>query len=285
MGFFDSKTKIDQTTTYDNPELRSYTAAYRGFAPWSFSSFDPDAALYAMGKGTKIDGKNIGVEGKEYLKGLSTEERTEREASNAALKRIQERQSSGQFLTSQETDFINRSLDKAFEYAQTTGMQAWERGAQSLAGGRGLRTSDTPVAKPAMEELRNLQLGLGSKRAELGLGATMQFSAQQQAFDEAFREALEQMQFNRWSTRAGHLFGGGLQAAGNLGYTSRTTGTQTNKASGFQKVMGSMAMVSGGLDLVGKIGSMASGFAAPTGFGGMGGGGAANFSGANFPGY
>jgi len=51
MGFFDTKSRIDQTQRYDNPELRTHTAAYRGAAPWGFATLDPTATLVAMGGG------------------------------------------------------------------------------------------------------------------------------------------------------------------------------------------------------------------------------------------
>lgn len=259
MGFFDSTTRSESTQTHDNPELRAYTAAYRGAAPWAMSTLDPTATLFAMGEGTKVGGKNLGSDFKKHLKSLSGEEKKEAADTQAALQRIRERQESGQFLTSQETEFINTSLDKAFEYAHKTGYADWEKATQMMAGGRGMRMSDTPVAEPAMRELRNFELGLGSKRAEMGLGATMEMSKNQQMFDQNFVQFQQQLAQNKWSTRQGFLFGGGMQAASQLGYTDTFKGSQTKQASGFDKVMGSISMGMAGLDLVGKIGSMAAG--------------------------
>jgi len=270
-GFFDSSTT--STSTYDNPELRSYTAAYRGAAPWGFATLDPTATLAAMGKGTKLGGKNLGADFKEQLKGMSADEKKQAGDTQAALDRIKTRQESGQFLTPQETEFINTSLDKAFEYAHRTGYADWEKGAQMLAGGRGLRMSDTPVAEPAMKELRNFEVGLGSKRAELGLNATMGMSAQQQSFDQSFAQFNQQLAQNKWATRQGFLFGGGMQAAGNLGYT--TTNKTTNKMSGFGQVMAGFSMANAALDLGSKAGGMMMS-------GGMlGGGGGSPWSSAN----
>jgi hypothetical protein len=248
MGFFDSKQKQNINETYDNKDLRQYTAAYRGAAPWGFSTLDPTATLAAMGQGTKIGGTDLGLDFKEYLKGLSKEEQAMTKSTNDALERIKTRQESGQFLTPEETNFINTSLDKAFEYAHRTGYQDWEKGTQMLAGSRGLRTSDTPVAQPALQELRNFEVGLGSKRAELGLDATMQLSAQQQQFDQSFAQFNQALQQQQWSTRQGFLFGGGLQAAGNLGYTRNTKGTVTNQMSGYGQVMSGLNMAQGFVD-------------------------------------
>jgi len=253
MGFFDSKSSIDQTTKYDNPELRAYTTQYRGASPWGFATLDPTATLAAMGGGTKLGGKNLGSEFKEYLKGLSADEKKERMASQEALQRIRERQESGQFLTEQETTFINDSLDKAFAFAQKTGYADWEKATQMMAGSRGMRMSDTPVADPALRELRNFELGLGSERARMGLGATLDFSRNQQAFDQAFMEFNKTLEANRWSTRQGFLFGGGLQAAGNLGSITQQKGTFTQGKSGFDQAMGA-------LEMVGKVGSIAGSF-------------------------
>ena len=114
MGFFDSKTTSKSESTYDNPELRAYTAAYRGAAPWGFAGMDPTATLFAMGEGTTLGGTNLGQGAKDYLKGLSEDEKKEKQATNEALARINTRQESGQFLTPQETEIINTRLDKTF---------------------------------------------------------------------------------------------------------------------------------------------------------------------------
>lgn len=255
MGFFDSK--VEQTSTYDNPELRAYTDAYRGAAPWGFATLDPTATLAAMSTSTTgqtVGGKDLGSGFKQYLEGLSDIEKKEVQQTDAALERIKARQESGQFLTSRETDFINQSLDKAFEYAHKTGYADWEKATQMLAGSRGLRMSDTPVAEPALRELRNFEVGLGSKRAELGLGATLDMSKAMQEFDASFVQFNKNLQLNRQHSRQGFLFGGGLQAAGSLGYTQKNT--QINKASGFQQFMGGLSMASGVLDLGSKFGAM-----------------------------
>lgn len=260
MGFFD--TKSSSTMEYDNPLLKQYTAAYRGAAPWGFANLDPDASLFAMGKGTSVGGTNLGQEAKDYLKGLSDEEKRERTSTQAALERIKQRQESGEFLTPQETEFINTSLDKAFEYAHKTGYQDWEKATQMMAGGRGMRMSDTPVADPALRELRNFEVGLGSKRAELGLAATLDFSKNQQEFDKSFAQFNQQLQQNRWATRQGFLFGGGLQAAANLGYKTTTTNTQS--MSGFGQVMAGFQMANASLDLGKKVGGMMTSASVPS---------------------
>lgn len=253
MGFFDSKAITESTSTYDNPELRQYTAAYRGAAPWGFASFDPTMTLFAMGESTKLGGTDLGASAKQYLQGLSDEEKKERTRTNEALDRMKQRQESGQFLTVQETEFINNSLDKAFEYAHKMAFTDWTKATQQLAGSRGMRMSDTPVAAPAMQELRNLELGLGSKRAELGLATTLDFSKNQQNFDAAFAQFNQQMEQNRWGARQGFLFGGGMDAAGKLGFKTTQREVVTNKMSGFQQVMAGFKMANAGLDLGGRI--------------------------------
>lgn len=253
MGFFDSKTVSESTSTYDNPELRQYTAAYRGAAPWGFASLDPTSTLYAMGGTTKLGGTDLGQGAKDFLKGLSDEEKKERESTNEALDRMKQRQESGQFLTPQETEFINTSLDKAFEYAHKTAYTDWTKATQMMAGSRGMRMSDTPVAAPALAELRNVELGLGSKRAELGLSATMDFSKNQQNFDMAFSQFNQSMQQQRWGARQGHLFGGGADSAGKLGFKTNEYGVQTNKMSGFQQVMAGFQMAAPGLKAIGGL--------------------------------
>lgn len=125
MGLFSSKVKSSYDANTYNQELESYTKTFQGFAPWSFASLDPTAALAAMGGGTSIDGKDLGTQFKEGLKGLSKEEQAQAQAGQDALARIKARQESGQFLTPQETQFINQQLDKAFEYAHKTGYEDW----------------------------------------------------------------------------------------------------------------------------------------------------------------
>src|SRR5574341_2122759 len=222
MGLFSSSSK--STTDYYNATLDQYTSAYRQFAPWSFATLDPMAALVSMGDTTKLGktGKDLGATGKEMLQGMSDQEKSELDMENAALKRIQQRRETGQFLTPQETDFINKSLDKSFEYARTTGMQDLEKFADTLAGGRGLRMSDTPVAAEALREGRNFQLGLGSERAKMGMQATMDFAKTQEAFDQGFQQFLTQMRMGRWQTRQQALFGGGLSGASQVGFHSQS---------------------------------------------------------------
>ena len=250
MGFFSSTTKTDKTTEVTNKELDKYTKAYRDFSPWAFATLDPTATLAALGNGSKLGGVELGNDFKTHLKSLSDDEKKGATAANEALDRIRQRQETGQFLTPQETDFINQSLDKAFEYAHTTGMKDWTLGAQTLAGGRGLRTSDTPVAAPAMAELRNFELGLGSKRAELGLQTTMAFAGQQNQFDEALMEFQKGLQQNAWATRQGFMFGGGLQGASQVGYKVREQGSSTFNPSMMSNISQTMGVLKQGTELV-----------------------------------
>lgn len=278
MGFFDQKTTSESSSTYDNPELRQYTAAYRGAAPWGFASLDPTSTLYAMGEGTKLGGTDLGQGAKDYLKGLSAEEKKQRESTNEALDRIKQRQESGQFLTTQETEFINNSLDKAFEYAHKTAYTDWTKATQMMAGSRGMRMSDTPVAAPAMQNLRDLELGLGSKRAELGLSATLDFSKNQQNFDASFAQFNQQLQQQQWGARQGFLFGGGMDAAGKLGFKTTEKNTVTKGMSGFQQVMAGFSMANAAMDFGKSAGGMMMGMpgGGSGGGSGMGSGASAN---------
>jgi len=245
MGFFSSSQTQENTSRYDNPELRQYTLAYRTTAPWIFASLDPTATLAAMGKGSTVGGQKLGAEYKTYLQGLSAEEKQQHKASSGALERIRARQESGEFLTPQESEFISTQLDKAFEYAHKTGFEDWTRGTQMMAGSRGMRMSDSPVADPALRNLRDFELGLGSKRAEMQLGATLDFSKNQQEFDANFMGMLNALNQNRQNARQGFLFGGGLQGAGSLGHTTFNKQVSSAKMSTFQKVMAGMQMVAG----------------------------------------
>lgn len=245
MGFFSRTSQSDTTTTVKNDALDQYTKPYREFAPWAFATLDPTATLAAMGDGSKLGGTDLGGGFKTYLQGLSADEKKGAQAANDALGRIQKRQETGQFLTPQESDFINQSLDKAFEYAHTTGYKDWQLGAQALAGGRGLRTSDTPVAAPAMAELRNFELGLGSQRAQLGLQTTLGFAQQQNSFDQAMVEFQKGLQQNAQQTRQSFMFGGGLQGASNVGYSQRVQAKNTFSPSIMDNVMQTTSALQG----------------------------------------
>ena len=260
MGLFSSSTETQQQTESVNRLLGSYTSPYRKIAPWAFASLDPEATLAAMGSGTKLGNKNLGANFKKRLQGMSADEKNLEQANRDTLARIKQRQESGQFLTPKETEFINTSLDKAFEFAHKTGYEAWQRGAQELAGGRGLRTSDTPVAQQALRELSNFEVGLGSKRAELGLGATLDFAKNQQMFDEGFREFNEQLKQNKWATRQGFMFGGGLSGAGNIAQTTSSYGRTTGSPSMMSNIGQTIGVASSGLKLAGQIGAFGSGF-------------------------
>jgi hypothetical protein len=290
MGFFSSSSEstVDQKNTYQNDVLDQYTKAYRNAAPWGFATLDPTATLAAMGKGTKLGNKDLGANFKDYLSGLSGDEKKQAGQTQEALQRIQQRQESGQFLTPQETDFINTSLDKAFEYANTTGMRDITLQAQTMAGRQGLRTSDTPIAQPAMNATRDLALGLGSQRAQLGLNATLQTGAQQNAFDQSFAEFQQNLQMSRQNSRNSFLFGGGLSGASNVGYTqtSQMRGKQTSSPSTMSNIMQTTQALSGIMDLGQKVGGAFMGMPSlPSGgggYGGGGGGGSANYGSTNF---
>lgn len=227
-----------QTAQSSNPALENYMKGYNSSAAWGFATLDPTANLEAQANG-KL--RNLGADFNKNLKNMSDAEKQQATDTKAALDRIKQRQSSGQFLTPQETDYINTNLDKAFEYAHKVGYADWERGAQSLAGRQGLRTSDTPVAQPAMQELRNFELGLGSKRAEMGMNTTLALGQQQNEFDKSFAEFNQNLQLQRTNMRQGFLFGGGLK--GMMG----TGAIETGSGSGSQQpsLMNSMGQFSG----------------------------------------
>ena len=263
MGFFDTTSSSTSNMTYSNPTLQAYTSAYMTAAPYTFATLDPTATLAAMGQG-KFPGMASNSDFKASLQNASDAEKQQAQASQDALQRIQDRQQSGNFLTPQETDFINQSLDQAFASSRNTAMQDWTTATQQLAGSRGLRMSDTPVAQPAMNSLRDMELGFSSQRAQQGLTATMNMSAQQNQFDQGLMDSLNSLQLNRWNARQSYLFGGGMSGAQNIGYSTQTTGTQTQGMSGFGQVMAGFQMTNAALDLGQKAGNMYSGFNAPT---------------------
>lgn len=256
MGFFTSTSSTDQTQSYNNATLGDYTSAYRGFAPWEFATLDPTTTLAAMGEGTKLGGKNLGFDFKKSLQGMSDEEKNQATMANDALKRVADRQKSGQFLTPEETTFVNQQLDKSFESSRAFAYKDWEKGTQMLAGSRGLRMSDTPVAQPAMQSLRDMELGFSSQRAAQGLQTTMQLSQNQNQFDQSLASSLQQLQLNKFNTRQQAMFGSGLQGAANINYTTNTKTNSSATPSGFSQMN---QMFGFAKDLGGSIASMGMG--------------------------
>ena len=261
MGFFQSSSK----TSAQNPILEQFTMPIRGISPWVFASIDPAATLASMGATTKIGlpqgigvtpglGQDLGPEFKKELQEKVAFENAQLDAEKDALSRIVERQKSGKFITPQESEFINQSLDKAFEYTQNIGMKNLQVFADTLAGRRGLRTSDTPVARPAMEAARELQMGIGSERARLGLQTTLQFSQQQQAFDESFRQSLAGLRMGAWESRMNAMFQG-MQGVSNVSSFGRTTSTPSIA----QNISQGMSLASQAIKLGGQFASFGTG--------------------------
>lgn len=206
----------NQGTQIDtNQTLGDYTSIVRANAPYTFNTLDPIATMTRK----TAEGQPYGPGEQERLLGMALQENKETDFTNAAMDRIMQRQASGQRLTSQETDFINKNLDKAFEAPRQFGTENIMRVARESAGGRGMRTSDTSILEPTLRATRDFELGLGSERARMGLQATLAFASQQQAFDEGLREFGQNLSFNRWNARQNYLFGPGAQAAGGVSKT------------------------------------------------------------------
>ena len=266
-----------QSSSQYNKHLQRYTEPYYATSPWTFATLDPTATLAAMGEGSKLNsyGQKASYDFKQQLQGMSADEKAQAQGSRDALKCIQERQTSGQFLTPQETDFVNQQLDKAFESSRNIAFQDWTKGAQQLAGSRGLRMSDTPVAQPAMQAMRDMQLGFSSQRAALGLDTTLKFSQNQMAFDQSLMDSLNSLQFNRWNARQGFLFGGGMQGASGIEGAQSTYGTS---GAGIMQGAGMGASLASGFGgILSSIGSQRS---APSSSGGFSSGGSSNYGGA-----
>lgn len=262
MGFFSSSQT--STSTYSNPTLAAYMETFRKTSPWSFAMYDPTATEAALAQGgaeSKDLMTKLGTSGVEMVKGQAERERKLQSANDEMLQRTLERQRSGEFLTPQESDFINQQLDKAFEYATTTGIGKLKEMAEFSAGGRGLRMSDTPVLRESQRATQELMLGLGSERARLGLGATLDWAKTQQAFEEGFREFNESLSFNKRQAITQQLFGGGLQGMANIGYTQ--TQKTANSPSTLSSIMQSMSALQQGIDLVGQVGGGYAGFMSP----------------------
>lgn len=115
--------------------------------------------------------------------------------------------------------------------------------------------SDTPAAAPMARELRNFELGLGSQRAQLGLGATMEMSKQQNAFDQAISEFQQSLAQNKWAAKQGFLFGGGMQGISSIGQHSWGKGTQTNAPSIMSNIGQTFGVLGQGMQLAGAFAS------------------------------
>ena len=266
LSIFGKKPKSSQRSsnnqTYTNAPLDKYTSGYRAAAPYTFSTLDPAAVL--MSKKSFAPGE------KERLTAMVEQEKKETDYSNAAMDRIAQRQKSGKRLTPEEEDFINTSLDKSFESTRKFGTEDILRMAQSSAGGRGLRTSDSAILEPTLRATRDFELGLGSERASQGLQATMAFASHQQAFDEGMQEFGQNLAFNRWNSRQAYLFGPGAQATAGVSksYAGTDNIAKTSDYGTMDYLNTGMNFAKGAFDIGPEIGKGISGFMNKFNFGG-----------------
>src|SRR3990167_3059989 len=97
------------------------------------------------------------------------------------------------FITPEQTAL----LDQSFEGARTQADQDVLRFAETLAGNRGLRLSDTPIGSPALRERARLAGTIASSRASAGI----QLAQGQQAFNESVRQFQNKLQNAAMSNR------------------------------------------------------------------------------------
>jgi len=243
MGFFTSSSTAK--TEHYNPILDTYTQGYRSFSPFAFQSTDPMAFLqaYAQAEGAGEGGK-FGKEG--LYKGYTPEakkaaeeqaaiEKQDRQSASDLLKRS----TSGEFLAPDQMKMVDSLVNKAYEYEESRMMEQFKKGASELAGSRGLRMTDTAIARPMMQQLGMAQLGISSQRA----GAKLQTGMQLKQFEEGVRQFQQNLEYNRWSSRLNWMYGGGAQAASQVKYTDSTKGTRN--LSGFQQLSGSLGLAMG----------------------------------------
>ena len=243
MGFFTSSST--SKTEYSNPTLGQYTSGYRSFSPWSFQSSDPAAFLQAYSAregGAKdvagIDYRGFTPEAKKQAEEEVARDEGRRKMSGDILKQL----ASGQIVTPE----ISGQVDEIFKYEEARLQEQFKLGAESLASSRGLRASDSPIARPAMQQLGMAQLGLSSARA----GAKLQTGMQNREFMHGIQQFEDTMAYNKWSSRLQALYGGGMTGAANIAHTSNTK--QTYTPSGFQQMAQSIG-------LAGSVGMMVGG--------------------------
>ena len=247
MGFFSSKTE----SKYYNPVLDQYTQNMRSWAPWAFETTDPEAFLQSytqakkLGKeaqfGTSGQYEGYTPEAKARAEEQVSAEKADKKAADEALDRIRGRAGEvGEYLTKEDQALISEQVDKAFSYQYGEAERQFKRAADFMSGGRGLRMSDTPVAEPMGQALKETQLGLGSQRAQAYLGAGLEIAGmrqqgrqQAQAFDMGFVEFQRNLEYIRWTSRLGYLYGGGMQGASGVQSTQTTKQTK----SGFEQMM------------------------------------------------
>jgi hypothetical protein len=247
MGFFTSKTE----QKHYNPVLDQYTQNYRSWAPWAFETTDPEAFLQSFAQAERLGkGGQFGTQG--AYEGYTPEakaraeqqvagEKADKKAADEALQRIRGRADEmGDYLTPDDQKLITEQVDKAFAYQYGEAERQFKRAADFMAGGRGLRMSDTPVAQEMGQALKETQLGLGSQRAQAFLGAGLEIAGQRmegrrqaQAFDMGFFEFQRNLEQNRWSSRLNYMYGGGMQGAGQVQHATTTLATK----SGFDQMM------------------------------------------------
>jgi hypothetical protein len=247
MGFFTSKSE----SKHLNPVLAQYTENYRSWAPWSFETTDPEAFLQSYAQAERLGKKGqFGTTGayegytpeaKARAEEQAAGEKADKKAADEALERIRGRAGEvGEYLTADDQKLITEQVDKAFAYQYGEAERQFKRAADYMAGGRGLRMSDTPVAQEMGQALKETHLGLGAQRGQAFLGAGLEIAGQRmegrrqaQAFDMGFVEFQRNLEQNRWATRLNYMYGGGMQGASQIQHST----TQFNTKSGFDQMM------------------------------------------------
>ena len=193
-----------------------------------------------------------------------------REIETLAFNQLQQRLTSPTGLS----DIENQRLDTIFGEAAKRGEEDLLQFADELAGGRGLRLSDTPIAAPLLRERQRGLQGLESIRAQTGLDLQSRGLLAAQGLRE-FQEGLRQQAFQNRFALMGQLTQP-LQSAG-IGLQERiaqptTTMTQSPN---YGQLLGGI----GGLALGAGLGFPGLGASLGSSFGSMFGGGGGGFAG------
>ncbi len=140
------------------------------------------------------------------------------ELENIVTKNIRARLLGEQFLSPEQTKLV----DDLFKSRQAEGLESLRLVGDQLAGSRGLRPSDTPIAAEIARQGKFLELGLQSAKASaaLDLGQREQiFNEGLRQFQEGLRQQALQNRFALLGTMTTPVAGIGALNQGRMSYT------------------------------------------------------------------
>jgi hypothetical protein len=190
----------------------------------------------------KYDTPEVRAELKRLTEQQDMSDRIGRDANDALLMNLK-----GEITSGQET-----ALRNAQEYGRTTGMEDLRMQAQQMAGNRGLRTTDTPVARELLLAQERLGLGLASDYSK-GYLNTLDSNRNFAQGLRSFQQGLQQQGFSNRQALSG----------ANPAASSMLFGADMERQLATKKInneYGGLDYVDSGSKMISGIGQMGAGF-------------------------